>query len=56
MSEIFDWGDKPPKRIAFCENAESVERLKKQGFDFWLEKNGLKIMVSFQTELQKQHP
>ena len=51
MFELFDWGNEPPKRIAFCDNEDSVKWLKENGFAPWLERNGLKIMVSFQTEL-----
>ena len=52
MIEVFDWGNKPPKQIAFCDSHADIERLTKQGFDVWLKRKDLTVMVSFQSEIE----
>ena len=52
MIEVFDWGSKPPKQIAFCDSDDAIERLTKQGFDVWLKRKDLTVMVSFESEIE----
>lgn len=52
MIEVFDWGSKPPKRIAFCDSDDAIEHLTRQGFVVWVKRKDLTIMVSFESEIE----